>query len=58
MLSLQTADQLDEMGRAALQFAEQFELERVLEKFESELIRVAAENERSTPDAQMSSSGT
>ena len=41
-----SGSQLTKMGQAGLEFVEQFELESVLGKFESELLKVAAEKGR------------
>ena len=55
MPSFGSATPLVEMGRAGLQFVEQFELESVLGKFENELLKVAAEKGGQSPDPQQSS---
>ena len=48
---------LTEMGRAGLEFVEQFELESVLGKFENELLKVAAEKCRQPSAPSRSSPG-
>ena len=50
MPSFGSATPLAEMGQAGLQFVGQFELESVLGKFESELLKVTAEKSKRPQD--------